>query len=680
MLKEYRNTRYSKLYSLVSLLTLQFLFIAPIYSQTDSTSIEIESILDHLLQEPSEEADNSDLVEILEELTRNPVNINAATVYELQKLPSISAIEADIIVKHRERYGAFFSTYELYAIPQLTKETVDKIIPFVGVSKEVIVESIQPELSGFERFTADTKVYLRSRAITDLQTREGFLRNRYAGSKPKIYNRLNASYRNDYSFGILLEKDAGETSLTDFYSAYFVINSITPFSTILLGDYLAEFGQGLTLWSPYGFSKGSDAILTSKKRNRKIKPYTSTDENNFFRGAAVSLDYKSFSLATFYSNNTFDANIDSISGVVTSRPVDGLHRTENEIRRINSAKEIVFGLRTDYTHSNSLQLGFLFLNTSFSNEVVSSSTFGLSGKQFTYYSFSYDVLWNSINLFGEISYDGTSAASIAAIQFLLTRDFYFTTLLRNYPRNFNSLHGYGFGERSGNVQNEFGIYNGIKWRSPIGVINFYFDQWKFPYATFREPLPSSGNEYLFDIRSKPFYRVETNVRYKYEKKEIVGTSSGERILDTRYRQSLRGEIIFSLSNSLRLRSRVELNSFELENAQTNEKGLLLFQDIRFLPSSQLDFYWRIIFFRTDSFNSAVYEYENDLTGVLSNFAMYGEGLRWYLIVRFKPINIMSLSLKYSETFKPGETYLSSGDSRINGNLDNRISFQLDIRF
>ncbi len=680
MISDYSNISPLKFFPLLGLITLHFIFIEPVYSQTDSTSIEIEAILDDLLQEPSEEVDNSDLVEILEELTRNPVNINTATVYELQKLPSISAIEADIIVKHRQRYGSFFSTNELYAVPQLTRETVDKIIPFVIVGKEAITESIQLELSGFERFTADTKIYLRSRTITDLQTREGFLKNRYTGSKPKIYNRLNASYRNDYNFGILLEKDAGEISLTDFYSAYLVINNMKPFSTIILGDYLAEFGQGLTLWSPYGFSKGSDAILTSKKRNRMLKPYSSTDENNFFRGAAVSLDYKSFSLTTFYSNNTFDANIDSVSGVITSRPIDGLHRTESEIRRANIAKEAVFGLRSDYTHSNNIQLGFLFINSTFSNEILSTSKYGINGSQFGYYSFSYDLLWNSINLFGEISYDGTSAASITAIQFLLTRDFYFTTLLRNYPRNFNSLHGYGFGERSGAVQNEFGIYNGIRWRSPIGVINFYFDQWKFPYATFREPLPSTGNEFLFDLRSKPFYRVEANLRYKYEKKEIAESSSGERILDTRYKQSLRGEIIFSLSNSLRLRSRVEINSFELENAMSNEQGLLMFQDVRFLPSTKLDFYWRIIFFRTDSFNSAVYEYENDLTGVLSNIAMYGEGLRWYVIVRYKLINIMNLSFKYAETFKPRETFLSSGDSRINGNLDNRISFQIDVRF
>ncbi|MGQ9643414.1 MAG: hypothetical protein ACUVT3_06120 [Ignavibacterium sp.] len=91
-------------------------------------------------------------------------------------------------------------------------------------------------------------------------------------------------------------------------------------------------------------------------------------------------------------------------------------------------------------------------------------------------------------------------------------------------------------------------------------------------------------------------------------------------------------------------------------------------------------YGRIIFFETDSFNSAVYEFENDLTGVLTNLAMYGKGLRWYLMIRYKPFRFATLSLKYAETYKPNETSLSSGNNLIRNNLDNRISFQIDIAY
>ena len=72
-----------------------------------------------------------------------------------------------------------------------------------------------------------------------------------------------------------------------------------------------------------------------------------------------------------------------------------------------------------------------------------------------------------------------------------------------------------------------------------------------------------------------------------------------------------------LSNKIRLRGRFEYNSFRINSLNSNENGYLIFQDIRFSPSNSLNIYGRIIFFKTDSFNSAIYEYENNLTGVLT---------------------------------------------------------------
>ena len=57
-----------------------------IYAQLDSTSIITEEVLDNILVEPDEETDSEELVEILEELIRNPIDINLADVFDLSKL------------------------------------------------------------------------------------------------------------------------------------------------------------------------------------------------------------------------------------------------------------------------------------------------------------------------------------------------------------------------------------------------------------------------------------------------------------------------------------------------------------------------------------------------------------------------------------------------------------------
>ena len=118
----------------------------------------------------------------------------------------------------------------------------------------------------------------------------------------------------------------------------------------------------------------------------------------------------------------------------------------------------------------------------------------------------------------------------------------------------------------------------------------------------------------------------------------------------------------------------------IEKISIKEQGLMAFQDIRFSPSQNLSIDGRIILFQTDSFNSAIYEYENDLMGILSNVALYGKGMRWYLLVKYKLVNFLSLSAKYSETYKPLEKNLGSGFSEINNNVDNKISFQAEINF
>jgi hypothetical protein len=175
-------------------------------------------------------------------------------------------------------------------------------------------------------------------------------------------------------------------------------------------------------------------------------------------------------------------------------------------------------------------------------------------------------------------------------------------------------------------------------------------------------------------------KLETRFRYKYENKEVTELLVDKKETVRRLKQSFRAEIIYDFSNKLRLKGRFELNDFSIREAGEKENGYLLFQDIRFSPINNLRLYGRIIFFRTDSFNSAVYEYESDLTGVLSNLPMFGDGMRWYLIARYKLLYWISFSAKYSESYKPKESMLSSGDNEIIGNVDNRVSLQIDIAF
>jgi len=647
----------------------------------DSTSIITEEVLDNILVEPDEETDSEELVDILEELIRNPIDINLADVFDLSKLPNMDQQSAQIIIEHRNKFGYFFSPTELFAIRELNKQLIESILPFVKTSRtNDELEKNEEVVSSSDSFLNKSKLIIRNRITNDIQNRDGFTSGKYEGSKIKSYNKFLYNYDKNYQAGFLVEKDPGEVSYTDFTSFHLQVKDIGFVKSFIAGDYVLEYGQGLALWSPYGFSKGADAVFPVKKKARYLRPYTSAAEYRFFRGAASRLSFDDFSFTAFYSNNTFDATIDSITGEITSVGQSGFHRFESELNKKGSSKSKLIGGVLDYRFLGRMNVGVIYYNATFDNRFESTTLYDFSGNNFNYVSTYYELNFSKINFFGEASYDGTSVAPINGIQFSANRDLIFTTSLRNYPRNYKNLYGFGFSEKSGKINNELGIYSGLKWKIPFGVLNLYYDIFKFPYRTSENSLSSEGNELLVDFVSIPLPSFEVRLRYKYEDKEVTELINIDEEIVRRLKQIARTDLIYNISKDFRLKTRIEYNHFFIKDANLKENGLLVYQDLRYVPQKNINLYGRIIFFQTDSFNSAVYEYENDVLGVMPNLAMYGKGIRWYVIVKYKPLQFLTLSTKYSETYKPDETSLSSGDNEIIGNVDNRISFQIDMSF
>lgn len=647
----------------------------------DSTSVITEDVLDNLLIEPDVETNSEELVEIFEDLIRNPIDINTTDAFELLKLPNMDAESAQKIIEHRNKFGYYFSPTELFSIRELDKELIEIVIPFVKTSMpKDDLEKYDESATSTQSFFTKSKLTLRSRVTNDLQNRNGFISGKYQGSKLKSYNRLLYNYDKNYQAGVLTEKDPGELSYTDFTSFHLQVKEIGFLKSFVAGDYLLEYGQGLALWSPFGFSKGADAIYPIKKRARYLRPYTSAAEYRYFRGASARLTFDDLNITAFYSGNTFDATIDPVTGKITSVGQTGFHRFESELKKKNSAHEKLIGGVLDYRFLNKFNVGMIYYNASFNRDFLSNSLYSIEGESFNYYSLYYDFNFSKINLFGEASYSGTSVASINGIQFSANRELTFTTAVRSYPHNFVNLYGFGFSEKSGSINNEVGIYSGLKWVIPIGVLNLYYDIFKFPYRTNENSLSSEGNDLLIDFVSVPVPNFEVRLRYKYENKEVTELIGFDEEIVRRLKQIARTELIYNVSRYLRLKTRIEYNHYFIKDAGLKENGFLVFQDVRYVPQKNINLYGRIIFFQTDSFNSAVYEYENDLLGVMPNLAMYGKGVRWYLIIKYKPLNFLTLSTKYSETYKPDVTSLSSGDNEIIGNVDNRISFQIDLSF
>ncbi len=643
-----------------------------VFAQNDTTFSATDYLIE-ILDESKLDEESSELLEYIEQLLDNPVDLNNATIQGLLVIPNLSPADAQKIVEHRSSTGRFFSLLELNAVDGLNEETIRRIKPFLTIGAK---RTDEPPGDKIQSIPFKNFISIRSRLQFDLQDRKGFIDKKYAGSKYKTYTRIAGAY-DLFQFSGISEKDPGEKSAVDFLSFSLSLSDYRFISKAAAGDYYIEFGQGLAMWGPYGFSKGSEATSTIIRKNRNIIPYTSADENRFFRGSAAELQFDQFLLSIYFSSKHIDANIEN--GLVFSLPRDGYHRTDSEVEKRNSLHERMIGSKFAYVLQNKFNAEFIIFNSTYSKEFSAKNAYSLKGKSFNFYSISFNALFGSLYLAGEAAYNGKYTASILNAHAELGKNLRIILSFRNYDKGYANLYANGFGESTG-TQNEIGFYAGMKWKTNYGMISFYFDQFKFPGPTFSNPLPVSGNEFLINYRRNFSGVVEFNAFYIIENKEVTITQSNKKDIFERFKKRIRGDLTVLINPQVKIKSRLEILNLGYDLTKQSESGFLSYHELRVMPLQNLWLNCRIVFFQTDSYDSRVYQFENDLSGVMSNPPLFGKGIRWYFLIKYEIFNKFFLTVKYSELYKPDEKTLSSGFGEILNNLDNKFGLQLDYSF
>ncbi len=70
-----------------------------------------------------------------------PVDLNTATIEELQQIPEIGPATAKAIVNFRQKSGPFKRVEDLLAIPRISKAKLEKIRPYVKIGDSTSQEA-----------------------------------------------------------------------------------------------------------------------------------------------------------------------------------------------------------------------------------------------------------------------------------------------------------------------------------------------------------------------------------------------------------------------------------------------------------------------------------------------------------------------------------------------------------
>jgi competence ComEA-like helix-hairpin-helix protein len=78
-------------------------------------------------------------------LPSHPIDLNTATVEQLEELPGIGPVTAKKIVEFREKSGPFRKVEDLLAIPRITKAKLEKLRPYVTFKLEKQAKVAPPQ-------------------------------------------------------------------------------------------------------------------------------------------------------------------------------------------------------------------------------------------------------------------------------------------------------------------------------------------------------------------------------------------------------------------------------------------------------------------------------------------------------------------------------------------------------
>jgi hypothetical protein len=630
---------------------LSGLFFSFLSAQSDSLSVEeIVEIYSGETESGEISTISDDVISILE----NPIDINSATAYELKQIPLLNGQQIMKIIAFRDSINGYKNLDELNNISELNSADIKSISVFLSITPEV---EVTDKSGNSERI----KVNIRNRIISDYYS--GF-ENPYSDNY-KTYHRIKLNYDDNITFNSLIEKDQGENRYADFLSYSLRISNFLTESQIILGDYTVQFGQGLALWSAYASLKSTEAITGVNRIDKNSSPYTSTDEFGFLRGAAGTFKIGICSLSMYYSKKRIDATLDDNGNILTFR-TDGYHRTKNDEEYRNNLKEQFIGVRTDIQATKNIYLSILSGHIELDRSFSESSNYFFVPPKSSFYSVAYNYQSNKFNLSGETSGSQGNIATINHLTVYAGNKVRLLTSFRNYEQDYFCYFSNPFGESSSVFKSERGFYTGIKINTGYGIINSYYDFFRIK-RKYYDVFPFNGNEFMINYKVSLSRGLWTKLVYKNKNKEL---SQIDGLLIDKSNK-FRIDLQYSVSKNLVLSNRYEMKKVY----QTPEKGELFYQDVKYTLQNNLNLNLRFIIFGTDSYSTAIYEYENDLPGVFYNPPMFGEGLKWYINAVYKFLNFQ-ISLKYSELTQYDSSIRNSDFSTFS-KTKFRIGFQIE---
>ena len=296
------------------------------------------------------------------DMLSNPVNVNDIGYFEMLNLAGLSPIDAVAVVK-RQQQGEIKNRTDLRSTEDLSYYGFSNLEDFIQYSDDEVTHSFGGSFS-----TVIKNITLSQTPSDDANSYSDFIR---LDHPLDVYYKMRLHWGTKYRFETSYLRNMGEPTIyygdskipqfKAFFEANQFGNGYVKLNKVIIGDYIASFGQGVTFEATDFFMPRKTGYAWRKRLNG-ISGNASRTTQYSLRGVAAEVQAGNLIGTGFISYNSRDAIVNSdssFSNFITMYPrLDhGLYDSIS-MSITNSVKELLLGGNVKYSFLPGTYVGF----------------------------------------------------------------------------------------------------------------------------------------------------------------------------------------------------------------------------------------------------------------------------------------------------------------------------------
>jgi len=617
--------------------------------------------------------DYEEMKERLRQYYYQPINWNIASRQELEELTFVPDLVIEEMLNYRDWAGRIFSVNEL-ALVKGMNDALRRLLYYV-----IIVPNIKEETKWKDAFDY-TNHYMVTRSDFEAERRAGYENGKYQGEPFRQTVKYKTDAGSNFRAGLVMETDAGEKwdrRGFDLYRIYGQFSNMGIVNRVVLGSMRANFGNGLVFGNS-NFGTRSYQMVNGLNRNN-IKSYEGTSEAEVMNGVSVKVSpVRGLTISALYGYSPLDA--DTSKGTWKTILTTGYHRTETEIERDNTVGLHTIGGHVDY-EGKWFKVGATGYGGFFT--VPSVAEFG--DKQWAA-AVDYCVHQWGVKLSGETSVSqGGGVATTNTLIITALSDYLFALNYRYFSPNYSSFWANSYSKGS-DVEGE----QGVSFSASLPV---YYDM-------NIELFGDVSRNYLYayeDITGKPMY-YEAKVQYnagfgddrafktyfRFKHQELSA-------MDNKVRKKVDDQVFLFFAEykrkfdcGVRIGSGTQFNAARrnMEGWGTPTYGWLIYQDVEWSGGRDLplEVKGRLAYYDAKDWDNRFYLYEANIAESSYSPTLYGQALRWFVMLKYAAKCGVGAQLKVGQTIFFDREKISSGNDLISSNHKTEFNLLVYYRF